>query len=160
MMNDRKYEFLRRNSIRQYLPKLSKLLGRKIGEEDLMPIEDTKSLSIKLKGISREHRSTALFDFIDFQKQWGSGFAKKLESSNPTPVVMFVSDALICGAITIGAISSFKCEFPFNLIPEGVITLATADGRDCATLDLIIDKSGQRKVEMELKGETWPRIDI
>lgn len=34
-----------------------------------------------------------------------------------------------------------------------------SDGKDCVTLDLCVGPTGEKIVEVELRGETWSKID-
>jgi hypothetical protein len=158
-MSERQTEFMRRNALLQYLPKMSRLIGRQVSEGDLMQVEETNALSCRLRAIPREYTSISSFNFDDLEKQWNDTLASKLASSHPGPVVVYAADALACGAMMLDSLSAFRCRFSFDVIPEGVISIATADGKNCATLDLCVRPTGEKIVEVELRGEAWSKID-
>ncbi len=50
-------------------------------------------------------------------------------------------------------------SFPFELNPEGIFDIETADGRNLLVLDFSSSPEGQ-ELEIELIGDVWGTIDL
>jgi hypothetical protein len=159
-MNNLNDEISRRKALRHYLERLSALIGEKIEEDQLMSVTETRRISDQLKLIPRSKASTLTLKFKQLEETWTGSLAKRLSHTKQTSVVLFIPGALLCGGISLNSVSLFKCQIPFKLIPEGVITIATNDGEDCLIFDLSINDSGDEIVEIELRGNTWSKIQL
>jgi len=97
---------------------------------------------------------------IPFSEKSGTrfrAFLRHLADANPSDVYIWTPASNICGVLKPLSLSEFDVAFPFDVNPEGVLVILTADFSDQLLLDYSDEGQG-KMLEAEVSGEHWSRV--
>lgn len=154
-MTERQSEIRRLASLPAYLTEIEVLIGRSVSPEALLSAQETALLRDKLKQIPKDQ---IVRTCIPFEARKSSAFAAMIDSLsiiNGSPVVLWLPKSNDCGPLPLPSLSDINFAFPFNLIPEGILVVATSDGLNRMLLDFSDEDDGHRSLEVELHGPHW-----
>lgn len=157
MTTDRQREIRKRINLNSYLKQLSAFAGRDVRAEELTSLEfmekyrrDVEAIpktpNIKLELSFEARKSPRFYSFID-----------QLRNLNHNPVYLWTSLSNDCGLLQLSGVSKVDFAFPFEITPEGVLVISTADGKDRMLLDFSEEIPGNQSLEIELRGLNWIR---
>ncbi|GGE54222.1 hypothetical protein GCM10007276_34110 [Agaricicola taiwanensis] len=152
-MTDRIQQLANRRS---YLAKLRLLLRREVNAVELLSLSETEerakqqpAANAKNFRVPFDWLSTSAFDLL----------IRTLATLNPSPVILWVDKARICGALEVPSLTAIDFSFPFEALPEGIMVVTTSDARDKMVLDFY-EEDGLRYLDVELHGAGWPSADL
>ncbi|MCG8422111.1 MAG: hypothetical protein MJE77_29665 [Proteobacteria bacterium] len=86
-------------------------------------------------------------------------FLERLHNSNASDVYLWTPATNICGLLPPLPLREVNFDFPFNLNPEGILTVLTSDLQDSLILDYSETEEGAR-LEIEAAGPHWSTVEF
>lgn len=146
--------------LRPYLTELSGLVGRNVGADELLPIEETMLLREKLKLIPKEQVVRSIFSFKDRKSRAFAKMIEQLQVLNGSPVVLWPPKANDCGLLPLPSLMDINFGFSFDLISDELLFIATRDGCDSMLLDFSEEEDESQSLEIELHGLHWSQATL
>ncbi len=118
---------MRRAQISSYLAELSALSGRAVSADELMRSQETLALRDAIKRIPKE---TVVRCVIPFEERTSDDFVSminQLQALNDSPIVLWLPKANDFGPLVVSSLKHVNFAFPFEIVPEGMLVIATKD---------------------------------
>jgi len=154
-MTDRQLEIRKLASLPSYMVELEALTGRSVSADALLSVHETILLRDKLKQIPKEQVVRACIPFEALKSRAFTLMLDRLNTLNASPVALWLPKSSDCGLLQLPSIKEINFGFSFDLIPEGILVIATSDGLNRMLLDFSDEEDGQRSLEIELHGPHW-----
>lgn len=155
MMGNLSDKLIAKRELTRHLRELGLLVGRAIGEPELLSLAETRNMRSQANLVVRQ--PVNVFD-IAFEEKRELNFRKFLErlaEANPCDVYVWTPAANLCGLLRPLPLSAFRVEFPFDLNPESIVAILTSDLRDQLLLDFSRNSDGRQRLDVEASGERW-----
>ena len=143
-----------REQMDAHLRELEILTGRRPESQELLPSEQIERLRQRIVDTTYTPTMTYVLPF-GAPELWT--LAKQLREADETNVYVWTPSSTMCGLLPPVPLRSVNFGFPFEVNPEGIISLTTANLSDCLILDFSEERSG-RVVEVEAMGPKWGAI--
>lgn len=143
--------------MRDYLAKLSTVLGAEISESDLLTVEETRlfiSESTPPESQFRDMMSMERsFDFLRSPKF--SQLVRRLHQASPLDVHVLFNECHICGMPPAVSLTAIRFDFEFEFIVDGIFSLQSQNRRDHIVIDWFEEVDGKRFFELTIEGDSW-----
>jgi len=148
-----------RHEFARHLGELSLLLGRAVRGDELMSVDETKTVRAQANEVVRQPTLRFELPFADKAEQRFAEFVQRLTRANPSDVYPWTPASNVCGVLRPIPMKVINMAFPFDLNPEGIIVILTADLRDQLLLDYSYGNNDEQHLEVEVSGEHWGQIN-
>jgi hypothetical protein len=133
----------------RYLNDMQQLLGRLVGNDELLPIEETKRF--RLGKFSRCPKTVAEFPAGFVASAMFLELIAVLKSVNPVAVSIWIRDTIGIGTIVVSDLHEINFPNSFNVTGQ-LAAFITIDGKD----RMLIENDLEEKTEtIELQGIHW-----
>ena len=143
----------------RHLSELSCLTGHKVERFDLLSPERTSSIRDQVRLTPPSPSVAWETGFREKETPRFRKFLERLHSSNASDVYLWTPATNICGLLPPLPRRAVNFDFPFNLNPEGILTVLTSDLQDRLILDYSEAKEGAR-LEIEAAGPHWSTVEF
>lgn len=130
---------------------MGRLLHREVRPEHLLSVEETEGLLARSRAARRtpEWRRT-----VEFAGKHQGLLARFVESFQSDPVYVWTPLTTDCGAHAPVRLSELDLGFPFDLNPEGILTVLAEDLGNRMLLDWY-EEGGVELLDVEVAGARW-----
>lgn len=146
-----------KRNLQSHLSQLSQLTHREVTADDLLPLDVTHTIQEQSKRLlnSSSHKKFKI-GFTEKLDAHFATFVRNLQALNSNPIYIWIEHTNECGLLEISSIVEFNFKFEYTVISQGIISLLTKDMSDNMVLDFFEDSSGERFIQIELAGSSWP----
>lgn len=149
-----------KTNIGRHLAQLSQLTGSAVREENLLSLLETGALRERSKANEYVPSWRRTVAFSEKAGRRFQRFVESLEEMNSSGVYIWTPLSNVCGLHRPVTLKSIHWEFDFELIPDGILVLLTADIADKMLLDFSEGPTGKEELEIEVSGPHWARASI
>src|SRR5688572_7986602 len=122
-MNNMASKLSFKNELRRHLEELGHLIGRPVLEPELLSPTETKAIQAQAKQIPREPSSSFEINFEEKDQPRFHRFLAQISQANTNDVFIWTPASNTCGVLRPLPLSNFKTTFPFDINPEGIISI-------------------------------------
>ena len=157
-MTERSGKFAFAKELPRHLAELEVLLKRHIEPRELLSVEETRLIRARASQVARWPLCRWKLPFLEKEDGRFRAFVANLSEANPADVYVWTPASNVCGLLRPVALARVSFSFPFELNPEGILTILTIDLSDQLLLDYSMGEGGEAFLEMECSGEHWGRV--
>jgi hypothetical protein len=131
------------------------LTGTIVNKESLLSPKETEALRERSKAIQYTPMWRSTVGFSEKSRPRFQRLVAALRDLNPGGVYIWTPLSNVCGLLRPVSLESIQWGFDFDLIPEGVLVLLTADLCDKMLLDFSESPTAGSELEIEVSGPHW-----
>jgi hypothetical protein len=146
-----------RNNIAGHLSQLSRLIRATVQATDLLSLEETETIRQNSKELQYFPSWRQKLEFAEKTSARFQMLVKELGRLNSAGVYLWTPLSNVCGVLRPMPLAAVDWGFDFDLIPEGILVILTADVSDKMLLDFSDTRDGRRELEVEVAGQHWGR---
>jgi hypothetical protein len=144
--------------MKMYLGDLGKLLGRTVFSHELCTLEQTARLQQESTQLRIQRVMSCEIPFMDMDTEHFRSFIQRLSDANPSPIYIWISHTIDCGALRVPSLMAVNFESDFPIIEGEIVVLATSDLKDRLLLDFFVSDDGKEMLKIETQGEHWQKV--
>ncbi|MFI3157237.1 MAG: hypothetical protein QX199_13870 [Methylococcaceae bacterium] len=156
MINKKSLEY--RQNIKAYLLELSSLINQYINESDISGLAEIEIIRHKASSLNGFPVSKFVISFNEKVTEKFRNFIDGLYYANDSEVYIWTKRTNICGLYKIESIRNINLDFPFEINDEGILVFLSADFKDKLLFDFASDSNGNKMLEIEVQGQSWPDV--
>jgi hypothetical protein len=147
-------------NIGRHLTQLSRLTGTIVNKDSLLSPQETEALRATSKTTEYAPVWRHTMDFSKLTEAQFQRFVGALDEMSPSGVYIWTPLSNVCGLLRPVPLKSIQWGFDFDLIPEGILVLLTADLADRMLLDFSEGSTRRQELEIEVSGQHWGRTSL
>ena len=144
--------------IKEYLRKLSILIGRSVYEDQLLSVDETKTLKNKPIFWTDKSRYKFSIGFENKDKKIFKKYIAKLDKENKSTIYIWINHVDECGLCVIHSLEEINWDFPYDIDQNGVIVFTDSNKKNMLLIDFYTDMNNKKLMEVEVAGLNWSRV--
>lgn len=144
-------------NIKSYLIELRTLTGKTVTKSQLGDPIDALTFrdTVASRGVDLNERFTLEFNQLVTERF--KCYIRNLELEKSEGIYIWTNRSVICGLYLVDHLYDIDFSFSFNFA-DGIIGFSTKDLSNSSLLDFYEGSSSVQLVDVEVKGDSWPRI--
>jgi hypothetical protein len=145
-------------NIKKYLSVLSGLCSPPIVAEDLLSLEESDDMRTHLREMVYPFCSSFRLAFAAKESPQFIDYIGRLEAAKSGVKYLWIKLANDCGYAKLHSLGNFNTGFAYDVDPNGLIVLYSADCAECLSFDFFEDDGGDFYMDVSVKGDIWPKV--